>query len=469
MSSQRTLLKVLLTNRHLQSHRAFSIEYNKIASRVDKTLAGTAPSREQFNRWLSGKVKTVPRPEHCRVLERMFPGHSAADLLSAYDPQIVPLGVPRTSHEEEAPTNRRGMFQFGARTMAAEDVGGQANTDRQPVVSSARPHDAMDMEELRRQLLIGIVGLGATAAFTPLDGLERLHTVIDQGLGGPDLADWEERAWEYAHRMVSHPLPQVISDLSVDILALQEIMPKQRATGWARVNAEMMMFLAYALGSAGHIRQSHHWWSSARRAAAAAGDDMVALVASFEAILGLYEPRPLPLILARVDSALKASRGMPCHATTKALGARAHALALMGDREGSFEALDEQARVYKLLPGSITDDEVSVWGWPVQRLLHTRSLVYTLAGYPAAGQAQQDSIAAYAPGRSRHAARQSAQVHLHVATSAVRSGDVSEGLAYARRTLELLGTDDVRASSYTRLRPLSLSCLRTSYEPICPL
>src|SRR5690606_28514058 len=82
-----SLLKVLLQNRHLQTHAAFTAEYEKAARRIDRALTGSAPGREQLQRWLSGRVKTMPRPHHCRVLERMFPGHTAAELLAPYSPQ----------------------------------------------------------------------------------------------------------------------------------------------------------------------------------------------------------------------------------------------------------------------------------------------------------------------------------------------------------------------------------------------
>jgi len=42
-----TLLKVLLAKRHLVTHRAFCREYDKVARKLDRNLATTAPGREQ--------------------------------------------------------------------------------------------------------------------------------------------------------------------------------------------------------------------------------------------------------------------------------------------------------------------------------------------------------------------------------------------------------------------------------------
>ena len=61
-----TLLKVLLTKRHLATHRAFCREYDKVARKLDRNLITTAPGREQYARWLAGKVKTKPSADRCR-------------------------------------------------------------------------------------------------------------------------------------------------------------------------------------------------------------------------------------------------------------------------------------------------------------------------------------------------------------------------------------------------------------------
>lgn len=297
------------------------------------------------------------------------------------------------------------------------------------------------MDHLRRQLLTGIAAVGAAMALPPMDGLERLRFVVDQAVGEPTLEEWEETAWEYAHQIVSRPLHAVIADLSVELLALQRVMPSEadHEDGWARVNTRMTLLLAHALGSAGHSRESRLWWASARRAAAHAGDDMTALVSAFEAVQGLYENRPLPLILSRADAALAATRGRPCVAAAKALGARAHAHALLGDTATAYTDLDNQARVYDQLPDHVTRDQISAEGWPITRTLHTRSLVFTLTGHRGAGRAQREAIAAYPRGRER----QAAQVQLHVAMSAVLAGDITEGLDHAQTILADLGPDKI--------------------------
>ncbi len=83
MTGPPTRLKGLLRQRHLQNYRTFCREYDKIAREVDDSLAGTYPSRAQFYRWLSGKISGQPYPDHCLILEAMFPDYSARALFES--------------------------------------------------------------------------------------------------------------------------------------------------------------------------------------------------------------------------------------------------------------------------------------------------------------------------------------------------------------------------------------------------
>jgi Domain of unknown function (DUF5919) len=88
MNAKPIALKVLLQQRHLQGHRAFCREYDKVATELDKSLERTWPSKAQFYRWLSGELVGLPYADHCRILENMFPGWTAARLFDAYDGSI---------------------------------------------------------------------------------------------------------------------------------------------------------------------------------------------------------------------------------------------------------------------------------------------------------------------------------------------------------------------------------------------
>ncbi|WP_219464814.1 hypothetical protein [Nonomuraea rhizosphaerae] len=300
------------------------------------------------------------------------------------------------------------------------------------------------MDEIRRQLLGGFVTLSAAApAADFLGALENLRAFVNDRLGSSQLSEWEERAWEYS--LVVRERVDIATDLSQDLLALQRLTlaaPAHEARAWELVNARMTMLLAYALGNAGNERESRQWWASARRAAARVGEpELLGTVNAIEAVQALYEQRPLPLVLARVEAALDAVRGRPCRAAASAYGARAHVLAMRGDLAGAEKALAAQAHVFERLPADVAQDRTSVYGWPVERLLHTRSLVYTLIDHKVAPAAQEEALAAYpgASGMSVAQARQVAQVRLHQAITVLRRGGaVSDGIEHAQKALTAL-------------------------------
>jgi hypothetical protein len=90
VTSTPILLKTLLQDRHWQTYRTFCAEYDKAARSIDPKLVGTWPSRAQLHRWLSGTLKGLPYPDHCRILERMFPGNTAQELLGPTAPDARP-------------------------------------------------------------------------------------------------------------------------------------------------------------------------------------------------------------------------------------------------------------------------------------------------------------------------------------------------------------------------------------------
>lgn len=82
MARRSTFLKKLLRQRHWQTYATFCRQYDAAARLSDPTLVGHWPSRGQFARWLSGDIKGLPHPDHCRVLEAMFDGVAVRDLFA---------------------------------------------------------------------------------------------------------------------------------------------------------------------------------------------------------------------------------------------------------------------------------------------------------------------------------------------------------------------------------------------------
>ncbi|MDX3854211.1 hypothetical protein [Streptomyces sp. AK02-01A] len=81
-----TLLRQLLEARHLTTHRAFEAQFLRAARRLaaevdDPGLASVAVSSRQFDRWMGGELKNLPRPDTCRVLEELL-GRTAEELFA---------------------------------------------------------------------------------------------------------------------------------------------------------------------------------------------------------------------------------------------------------------------------------------------------------------------------------------------------------------------------------------------------
>jgi hypothetical protein len=122
MTSTLVRLKVLLREHRWQTYRTFQREYDKAAQSIDPVLVSTWPSRAQFARWLSGDLKGLPYPDHCRVLERMLPGWTAEQLFQqcAEDAATrVPGGEPSTS----PPPDVGRLLQFIGDRLDQPDAG----------------------------------------------------------------------------------------------------------------------------------------------------------------------------------------------------------------------------------------------------------------------------------------------------------------------------------------------------------
>jgi Domain of unknown function (DUF5919) len=85
-----TVLKVLLRGQHIQEHKSFCREYDKAARSIDISLVGSYPSKATFYRWLAGDLQGLPHPGPCRVLEKMLPGWTVAELFSKWNSSKPP-------------------------------------------------------------------------------------------------------------------------------------------------------------------------------------------------------------------------------------------------------------------------------------------------------------------------------------------------------------------------------------------
>lgn len=94
MATESTLLRVLLRQRHMQGYTTFRKEYDRVAKQLDSDLVGKWPSKAQFYRWMSGDLLGLPYADHCRILEKMFPGWTAEQLLAPHQSDDTSLITP---------------------------------------------------------------------------------------------------------------------------------------------------------------------------------------------------------------------------------------------------------------------------------------------------------------------------------------------------------------------------------------
>jgi hypothetical protein len=114
MTGQPTLLAVLLEDKGLHRYGTFRAAYEKTARSLDRHLDGSAPSRAQFHRWLTGDLRRLPYTDHCRVLEQMLTGYSAGQLFQPTPDGGTPAparGAPGSGQEL---TRAAGMADVAA-------------------------------------------------------------------------------------------------------------------------------------------------------------------------------------------------------------------------------------------------------------------------------------------------------------------------------------------------------------------
>lgn len=137
MTGQPTLLAVLLERDGLERYGSFCAAYEKAARSLD-LRAGGAPSRPQFHRWLSGELRGMPYTNHCRVLEHMFTGYTAAQLFAPCPDGVIP-----------APARAKRRSVTAGKTLPGLEAAQEAGladvvavfTSRSEFASSIRPRE----------------------------------------------------------------------------------------------------------------------------------------------------------------------------------------------------------------------------------------------------------------------------------------------------------------------------------------
>ncbi|MET7621284.1 DNA-binding protein [Streptomyces sp. NPDC005408] len=145
----RTLLKVLV-DQHRWRYSEFERQFLKAAERVIASGAGNPTvSETAFRRWTAGKLKGLPGPDTCRVLEALF-GVAAADLF-APPPVIADPDVATFNLEAEIDMTAREAQDDAGATAAAAISDTTLDQLRDDVVSLARKYHTLSAYEVWRR------------------------------------------------------------------------------------------------------------------------------------------------------------------------------------------------------------------------------------------------------------------------------------------------------------------------------
>ncbi|GGM81535.1 hypothetical protein GCM10010106_30200 [Thermopolyspora flexuosa] len=384
-----TLLKVLLAKRHLVTHRAFCREYDKVARKLDRNLITRAPGREQYARWLAGKIKTKPSADRCRVLEHMFPGYTVAELLAPYDPGKGNRDIsPITSELEEAATDRRQVFQIGAMTVTA--------------------------------------GLLDNVIHGPDQFEQALHSTT---VSEAKLAFLESEAEQLGLRGGIVPPETLIQQSMLHLSSVRALLENHQPSAiqqrLARVGARLAFIVGEHLFTLHQPELARRWWRTAIYAAEEAGDRHFADHAYAAcAYLPTYFGDP-QAVLAHVTPRLEqATKATPAIAWMWGLAAMAHAT--LGDRN-AFERANTMARntLARCSPDSLTPSVFS--------FLPRKQAFYEARGYAELGDvegAKEAACRALADFDSPTAIN-AALTRLAYATALAKAGEVEEACRLA--------------------------------------
>ena len=308
--------------------------------------------------------------------------------------------------------------------------------------------DPVEEDNVQRRALLQLLAALGVGGAIPVDALERLRGGLDAYMEPrADLAieDWERMAWEYGHVVIVQPTEQVVADLAVDIYEVHRLIKGTHTpllrTGLMRVNAQLSALMADELHSLGQFGPAWRWWRTARDAADQSGDrDLRVWVRAREAINAFNSVRPTASVLALADEAVRIANGNASSGLAEAYKNRAYGMMRRGDESAARTALRDMRRAFEELPGSITSDEDSLWGWP-ERVMHmAESWVYTSFGAPEAAIAQERALSQYPSSWRTEVTR----AKLFQSITLIHDRDMDGGLEHALASIESLPDDSHR-------------------------
>ncbi|MFC4054598.1 helix-turn-helix domain-containing protein [Actinomadura syzygii] len=317
---------------------------------------------------------------------------------------------------------------------------------RRPATLDPLPNGEEEDVE-RRELLENLAALGLSV--TPVvQALESIRSGIDRTFESGErqqIEHWEETAVEYGYGYLSAPPQQFVADLAADLVALRLITRDvNRDTlvykEWCRVGSTLSCLMAKSMSQLGRTREARHWWQTAQSASDSSEDLTARLwVRGQRLIHGIYEQRPIPLLLKYANDAIDLAGGRPCSGLAEISGGRAQTLALAGNPDAAKAELPRLEVVLDRLPTSISSEINSANAMGEGRLRYVEAWVYAHDGDTAKADAAAQRATQFYPGTNR---RTPVQVNLLRAVARTHSGDVTEGIRHAQATFEAVPLAD---------------------------
>jgi hypothetical protein len=255
MPKRSTYLEDLLRQRRWQTYATFCRQYDDAACGIDPLLVGRWPSRGQFARWLSGDIKALPHPDHCRVLETMFDGVSAQQLFA-----VLPAA---TGQPPAIPAARRALAPFAP---SAGLPGPVMEAGSRPIRAAGTPNPPGHVRRARYEEKAMTTEETARSARGTHGGVD--HDVLDQ-LGG----DVRQLATDYLSRpplTLFRPLSQLRAEV-FDMLDKRQrpaLLPPLYS-----VAGRLCALIAHASADLGHASQAETHTRTAWLCADLADDD----------------------------------------------------------------------------------------------------------------------------------------------------------------------------------------------------
>jgi Predicted transcriptional regulators len=332
-----------------------------------------------------------------------------------------------------------------AQAMEVERLRGEIRRLRSRTLP-AKPQDAEDDDHMQRRAAMQILAALGTTAVVPPSAIQTILAEVNRAIGDRDdfgLDEWERTVWEYGFRTNSGPLGALIGELTADLVEVKRLLdgnpaPSVRA-GLLRIVACLNQVLAGELTHVQALPESRQAHVTARRAADASGDrDLRVAVRAGQAWNAFASGEHPQIVLRRLDDAMEIANGAPSAGLANAHATRAFVLAVQaaagnGDGEAALAALHDLRDVFERLPGSATEDELTIWGFSERALRFSEAHTFALVGRKQeADQAITQAFALYPP----ELVHGLANLRLIEAHNLISDHDIPQGLDHAMTSLQ---------------------------------